>query len=47
MAFEFFTDDSLTRGSQQVMRLLCGYITATHFYAHKMALTAIVAQAQN
>ncbi len=25
---------SLVRRSQQVMRLLCGYVTATHFYAY-------------
>jgi hypothetical protein len=41
---------SLTRRSQQVRRLRCGYVTATHLYAYftvvqKMALTAIVAQA--
>jgi hypothetical protein len=40
---------SLTRRSQQVMRLLCVYAMATNFYAYayvvqKIALTAIVDQ---
>jgi len=43
---------SLMRRSQQVARLLCGYVAATYFYAYaygiqKIALTAIVAQAHN
>jgi hypothetical protein len=38
------------RRSQQVMRLLCGYVTAMHFYAYfyvvqKTELTALVSQA--
>jgi hypothetical protein len=40
------------RRSQQVMRLFCGYVTASCFYAYayvvqKSALTAIVDQAHN